>query len=405
MKKNVNIIPRNGIYYASYRTKVNDPVQGEIIVQRNISTGLANRLLAQKWANNKSEEDFRKFLSGTEVGVKGHNNMTCGKIIDCYLKNCYQISAKKTVKDFCILVAEGLGQLNLAPKEREKFVRAVQLSALSADHLADWKEQNLRGKRTPANIHAIMRTGKGIFAQTALDYYRKLAWFGRDYPANVKEWKGVSKPAPMRGKDESFQPIDERVLAKMDKAARKDNPQASMMLRLSRGYGRLGGNDAESIRWRNAWAAYWLMRRCGLRNIEVENLRWDWFEVGHNGINLVLVTRPYWKPKQTGGRVLVAQDLYKALLEVFGPTRPGAEGYVLHGEARDRYEGVNEFVNKFVRRHLPDRAKGAYELRKQFGSETAAEYDIATAARLLRHKGLETAYKHYYTPLKKVVPR
>jgi hypothetical protein len=403
MKKDVNIYQPKGtkIYYATYRTEVNHPEQGEIIVQRNISTGLINRLAAQRWANDRRKEDVRNFVAGKEI--ESRSPVSCGEIIDCYLEHCQQTSANKVVKAFCILVAEGLGQLDLKPEERETFVRSVQLSALSADHVNDWREENLLGRRTAANIHAIMRTGKGIFAQHALGYYRKLSSFHRGYPANVKEWKTVSKPKQAGGEDETFQPIDETILAEMDLAARKDKPADSVMLQWSREQDELA-RDGEAARWRNAWAAYWLMRRCGLRNSEVENLRWEWFEVSGSKIELALIRRPYWQPKYSGGRVPVAQDLYAALLEVLGPSRQGAEGYVLYGEERDRYAAVNEYLNKFVRRYLPERAKGAYELRKQYGSEMAAKYDIATAARLLRHKGLETAYKHYYTPLKGVQP-
>jgi integrase len=409
MKKDVNVYRPKGtkIYYANYRTKVNDPKRGEIVVQRNISTGVTNRFLAQKIGNKKRIDDQQAFAAGTQTRlvtkVQEDFSTTCGQIIDCYLHHSQLTSAKEVVQAFCMMVAEGLGKFNFTVKQREEFVRPLRLLTLSKEQLMAFRDQKARENlglpvRGANNIHGIMSTGKSIFSRKALEYY------GLKLPPNVREWMEVSNPARGKGEDESFQPIDPQKLARMDKVARKDNPQASMMLRLSRGYGRLGGYDAESVRWRNAWAAYWLMRRCGLRNIEVENLRWEWFEVGHKNINLVLINRPYWKPKQTGGRVPIAQDFYAALLEVFGPTRPGPEGYVLEGEARDRYEGANEFVNKFVRRYSPDRAKGAYELRKQYGSEMAAKYDIATAARLLRHKGLEMAYRHYYTPLKDVVP-
>lgn len=398
--KNIDIhrSEANGIYYARYRTKINDPVQGEITIQRNISTGLTNRLLAQRWANNKQQEDLREFLRGTKVKVKTHGNVTCGQVIDRFLKHSQLTSKKEIVKDFCILVAEGLGQFNLDRSQREEFVYPTSLATLSPEQLIAFRDQKeqLRGAN---NIHAIMRSGKSLFSRRAMDYYRDL-----NIPANVRAWMEVSKPERARGEDETFQPIDETILAKMDSAARKDSPADSMMLQHSREEVELG-HDAEAIRWHNAYAAYWLMRRCGLRNSEVENLRWEWFEVSDSKIELVLIKRPYWTPKYSGGRVPVAPDLYVTLFEVYGPKQEGENGFVLRGEARDRYEGVNEFVNKFVRQYLPDRAKGAYELRKQFGSETAADYDIATAARLLRHKGLETAYKHYYTPLKNVVPR
>jgi hypothetical protein len=400
MKKDANIYrPKHSkIYYANYRTKINDPVQGEITVQRNLSTGLVNRQMAQKFANDKRQQDLRNFLSGNPIKVRSTttNPTTCGEIIDCYLLHSQLTSKKEVVKDFCILVAEGLNHIS---NKRENFVRSVLLSALSAEQLKSFRDQIVRVQlglplRSLNNICAIMGSGMSIFSRHALDYYKL-----RKLPMNVKEWMEVPKPKRERGEDESFQPIDEHALAKMDKAAH------SLMLRLSHWHARLG-NDAESVRWRNAHAVYWLMRRCGLRNIEVQNLRWEWFEVNSSNIRMALIKRPYWRPKQSGGRVPVAHDLYAELLAIFGPSRGGPDGYVLHGQESDRYQACQTFVNKFVRRYIngPRRQKGAYELRKQYGSEMAARYDIATAAHLLRHKGLETAYKHYYTPLKGVQP-
>ena len=403
--KNVNIYPNkeSGIYYASYRTKVNDPMRGEVIIQRNVSTGLKNKQMAQKFANQKRQDDIDAFAAGKNKtpNIAHPVAPTCGEIIERYLQSSDVKSAKNVVKAFCILITEGLGQVALDAKERQKFVAPINLSTISPEQLISFRDQTAKKKlglplREANNIHFIMRTGKSIFGRRASDYYRDLR-----IPSNIEEWSKVSKPVRGKGQDESFQPIDSGVLADMDKAAQKDSPEDSVMLQFSREQAEFG-HDAEAVRWRNAYAAYWVMRRCGCRNIEVQNLRWEWFEVSPSTIHLAIIKREYWKPKYGGRRLKISEDLYTTLLTVFGPRKEGPEGYVLQGNDRDRYEGCNEFVNKFVRRYLPGRQKGAYELRKQFGSEIAAEYDIATAAYMLGHKGLETAYKHYYTSLKPV---
>ena len=43
------------------------------------------------------------------------------------------------------------------------------------------------------------------------------------------------------------------------------------------------GNLTHARRARNAYACYLLMRYCGLRNVEVENLRWEWFTARADG--------------------------------------------------------------------------------------------------------------------------
>jgi hypothetical protein len=410
LTKDVNIYQPKGsrIFYANYRLYA--PDTGEVLGQRNKSTGLSNRRAAQQWANKEYEHDLRELFSGREIAIVPkrivESGVTCGEVIDLYLQNCRQTSVKGVVAEFCVVVAECRG-MELKPRQREEFVRSVKVSELSSSEFADWREQNLQGKRTPNNIHAIMRTAKGLFTQAVLHHYRDLSGFRNKYPDNIEEWKKVSKPKRQEGEDQTFQAIDPEKLERMDKQAGKGKPHRSLMLRLSRLHARLG-NEADSVRWRNAHAAYWLMRRRGLRNSEVENLRWEWFEVGSSGVKLALIKRLYWNgaKNRVGARVKVKEDLYRELLEVFGPRKEGAEGYLLHGDARDRLDGCNEFVNKFFRHFIDDpwRQKGAYELRKQFGSEIAAKYDLATAARELRDRGLETVYRHYYACLKDVEP-
>jgi len=61
-------------------------------------------------------------------------------------------------------------------------------------------------------------------------------------------------------------------------------------------------------------------------------------------------------------------------------------------------------INGFVRPFVPERTKGAYELRKQFGAEVAQRDGIEVASRVLRHVDIKTTWKHYHALLNEPAP-
>jgi integrase len=115
-----------------------------------------------------------------------------------------------------------------------------------------------------------------------------------------------------------------------------------------------------------------------------------------NGRNIGTVRRHRRKlPIETAG-------LYEELVGLFGPRVPGPEGFVLAGTMTDRIEGCNRRINTFVRRFMKGTQKGAYNLRKQFGSEMIAKPEIGLelGSALLGHAQVSTTQDHYYDQLK-----
>jgi hypothetical protein len=252
-----------------------------------------------------------------------------------------------------------------------------------------WRNQEARIKaglepRTPANVNYFMRAAKSVFSNRDMgETYNELR-----LPQTIEGWRKTTfLRAP---KNDRFRQIPRSILERMDRRARK------FFLRVARWYKRRN-NERFVNQYLNAHASYWLIRRCGLRNTEVENLRWEWFKPDEDGnMWLHLVEYPYWKPKGIAGEVPVAQELYNELVALFGPPRPGKDGYVLLGTKDHRDDGTHRAPSKFCRKYIGgDRDKSLYELRKQAGSEIALRDGIEAACKFLRHDDFKTTWKYY----------
>jgi integrase len=404
MKKSIGRKRRNDVYVfkrddsayylCSYRVKVRDPERGIRTIQRTLSTQTADDKVAQKRANRMREEDVARFYDneqGTRVNLRD-DYPTCGQIVDLYLAVARNKSTKNVARDFLTVVAEGT--MILGDKAGREKARSIKASELTTDHMLRWRNQEARIKaglepRTPANVNYFMRAAKSVFSnQNTTETYN-----GLKLPPSIDLWRKISfLKAPKNG---GFQQIPQAVLARMDRRARK------FFLRIARWYQR-HKNERFVNQYLNAHACYWLIRRCGLRNSEVEQLRWEWFKKDEEGkIWLHLVHYPYWEPKGSPGKIPVAQDLYHELVSIFGPPRSGPDGFVLLGTKDHRDDGSHRAPSKFCRKYVRgDRDKSLYELRKQYGSEIALRYGIEMAAKLLRHADIHTTWKHYMDLLK-----
>jgi integrase len=153
------------------------------------------------------------------------------------------------------------------------------------------------------------------------------------------------------------------------------------------------------------------MRWCGLRNSEVAALRWGWFVRGRRGPVLELVERVLpdgsrWEPKGRSGTVPIRRRLLAQIRRALRPAfaqeglrraKPELAGFVIpRAHGTDAAHLVERRINEFVRPFLPDRQKGAYELRKQFGAEIAMRDGLEVASRLLRHGAITTTWAHYH---------
>lgn len=376
--KSVHIyIPKGAsTFYANFRVKRNDPVRGVISSHINRSTGSADRRTAQSIANKMRQDAL---LGLFDVLPKLREDCpTVGKIIDLYLAKARIATARQVAHSFLTVVAEAEGIID--PADRDK-ARAVRLSSLTAKSMMSFRDRAAQG-RTPRGINHMIRSARSIFSRQAMDYY-----IGLKLP-DLSGWMQVAKLP--EDKTHKYERIPDATLAAMDGSA-------PMMLRLARWH---GWDTTMGQRWRNAWATYWLMRRAGLRNGEVEELRGEWFVELDGGTWLELITRPYWKPKGSQGRVPIARDLFDNLREVLGELRPGPDGHVLVGCQHARYRGAYIEVNTFIKRFIKGRRKLAYNLRKQYGSEMTRRYGIETASTLLRHSNIAVTWDHYTDDLK-----
>jgi hypothetical protein len=187
---------------------------------------------------------------------------------------------------------------------------------------------------------------------------------------------------------EGFTPIATGVLAEMDAAAE--------LLRRS-----------SSLEDRRVWAVFALMRWCGLRNIEVAALRWEWLVRGERNYLWRFESRQledgsWYAAKGSAGDVPVRRRLLGQLRWALKTRR---SGFVIpRANPTDAEVLTERRINEFVRRWVPDRTKGAYELRKQFGAEYCRAHGIEQTSRVLRHGDIKTTWKHYHALLNEPAP-
>ena len=394
MPKNVNIFKRHDspYYYYSYRTKFRDANGSIYSRQRMLSTQTADAKLAQKRANAKREEDIARFHDKQAPASNLSDPWpTIGRVVDLYVAAGRNKSTKSIVRDFLTVVAEGAMILG-NERGREK-AKAMKVSELTLEHMLRWRNQECRIKagldpRSDANINYFMRAAKSVFSnQDTTETYNRLK-----LPLTINTWRKVTcLKAPKNG---GFQQIPQAILERMDRRAKK------FFLRVARWFER-HGKPRFANQYRNAHACYWLMRRAGLRNSEVEGLTWQTLRRDERGKMWIHLHGPYWQPKGSPGQVPLAQDLYDELVSIFGPPRLGSGGYVLLGTKSDRWAGTHRTPSKFCRKYLQgDRDKSIYQLRAQYGSEMVLNYGIETASKLLRHADITTTWKHYTALIK-----
>jgi hypothetical protein len=237
---------------------------------------------------------------------------------------------------------------------------------------------------SPEGRKSTARQILAMFQPLAMDWYRDAKLVMPD----VSELRKVR--VETRDDEEEFEGftlIPAGVLKEMDAAAER--------LRRS-----------ELLEERRVWGVYALMRWCGLRNVEVAALRRDWVVKGKRSplLRLVRTRLPdgsWWKPKGRSGEVPVRLRLLAQLRRALG--RDG-EFVIPRANPTDAHALTHRAINEFVRPFIPDRTKGAYELRKQFGAEIAMRDGIEVASRLLRHGDIKTTWKHYHALVHEPAP-
>jgi hypothetical protein len=157
---------------------------------------------------------------------------------------------------------------------------------------------------------------------------------------------------------------------------------------------------------RRIWAVYALMRWCGLRNSEVAGLRWEWLKRGQRSFlwsfeRRVLPDGSWYFPKGTARDVPVRWRILGQLRRAL----QSREGYVIpRSSMTDAVTLTERSINGFVRKFVPERTKGAYELRKQFGAEYCQRFGLPATAVVMGHGDFKTTWNHYHDLLEEAAP-
>jgi integrase len=238
---------------------------------------------------------------------------------------------------------------------------------------------------SPQGRESTWRQIRAVFADEPMRWYKQA---GLVLP-EMEDFRAVRGKSKVREEFyEGYVPMPVEVLARMDAGAERLRKSA----------------DLEE---RKVWAVYALMRWCGLRNIEVAALRWEWLVRGQRGylwkFERYQDEAGQWQmPKGRPGQVPVRTRLIGQLRWALKTRR---SGFVIPRAHKTEAEVLTERkINGFVRPFVPERTKGAYELRKQFGAEVAQRDGIEVASRVLRHVDIKTTWKHYHALLNEPAP-
>jgi integrase len=238
---------------------------------------------------------------------------------------------------------------------------------------------------SPQGRESTWRQIRAVFAKEPMRWYKQAGLVLPD----MEDFRAVRGKSKAREEFyEGYVPMPVEVLAKMDLAAE--------VLRRS-----------PDLEQRKVWAVYALMRWCGFRNSEVAALRWEWLVRGQKGF-LWKFERyqdeegnwqmPKGRPRQVPVRTRLLGQLRFAL-------KTRREGFVIPRAHKTEAEILTERrINSFVRPFVPDRLKGAYELRKQYGAEIARRDGIEVASRNLGHMDLKTTWNYYHALLNEPSP-
>ena len=400
MKKNANLMFRNGCWYANYRVKVKDALGNVKTLQRFVSTRQTDRRIAQAVANKMREDDWAVYngvLIDRRVPLRDISG-TVAQLLKVFREQRTELRAAHRVEEaFLAVLSEGTDTPN------KEDVRKLYLNRLNEAIVQRFREQVFRKAvykktkdegvkpRKDVTVNSVMRMAKSIFSARAMEAYQAA---GLKLPQTaIDSFMGVSF-LPQRKDAMTYRAPAGEIWAAMDASI-------CIMRRLSRWHF-AGKNGRRGREWLNAYMTYRIMRRWGLRNSEVEALRWDWFTHRNDGkVWLELIDRGYWKPKGKSRSFAVDKDFVDELRKLSPPPSPKA--HVLAGTLTDRQRGAYYCIADFVRRFVSEeeQQKSAYILRKQFGSELLAKgMGIENVSYYLGHSSISVTESHYTDILK-----
>ena len=272
-------------------------------------------------------------------------------------------------------------------------VRNLRLEEITDDLARDYIAAARKNGRGDSSIRSSINQARSLFTPRLMHLYKKTLslpnFRNRDISSQGSYANNRARtPAlgfsisslNLKTSIEEFVPIPAEIVAKMEKEAHGPLRECQP----------------------SAYRAYLLMSRLGLRNSEVVAVRRGWFET-HNGTRLlVLKDRPQeaFKLKNSlSGAIGVSDALWGQLTEGLSEEW---DYLIEERTVTDRFDAAYRTLNNFIRQFLPDRKKGAYELRKWAGSIVATRSGIYAAQQFLRHRSVKTTESYYATYLKTI---
>ncbi|MEI8294420.1 MAG: hypothetical protein WCG66_10635, partial [bacterium] len=209
--------------------------------------------------------------------VKRPGFAKCGEVAEIYKEHGPAASVTKSLSRFATFVRE--------VTRSEDWAEQSTHLALTASALRGWVAEQKKAGRSESGIHTDVQTIKSVVARKRFYLFENLK-----LPDLTEFWSVTGGSATTEG----YQPIERTVLRRMDRAARIP------------------------LRRQNArvWAIYWLMRKAGLRNDEVQHLKWSWVDWQDDGTaDLVLIKREEWVPKGRSGRVILPRKSVRGFVK------------------------------------------------------------------------------------------
>jgi len=334
----------------------------------------------EKWVSldteNESEAKTRAKLKWSAIcdGRWDALKASAGKVESCESIGaaCELYEANSGVKHPKHAVSALLRVVMSATGMDRKAARAARLDILTGDLVERYLAARADEGASPYGVNTQLSAAKAIFRNPK----RHLP--GLRIPDSIAEFRTAHGMDNVRDGLTGFVPIPPDIITRMDAAAathRADSP--------------------------DVWRCYVLMRRCGMRPIEVWNARTNWLEVDATGrATLALRDRPEesFTLKNSVARFIGLDATWASVFEA----EPGEFVICPRASPTARMNFVQRVFSTWVRQFLPDRRSSAYELRRLSGSEVMERDGIEAARYFLGHTDIQTTQRWYVAWTKRV---
>ena len=294
--------------------------------------------------------------------VKRPGYAKCGEVADLFTLHGPEKSKAKALSRF--------GAYVRAVSKKADWREVSTHLVLTPEAMRAWIDAKVKAGKSESGTRSDVQAVRQVVAQRRMHIFKELK-----LPSLDEFWKVSGGEAP----DQAYEPVDRQVMRAMDRAARIPLRRANPRV----------------------WAIYWLMRKAGLRNSEVAALEWSWVETKNKSVEIAMIRRDNWKSKNKKyGRVPFNARLMRLIRAVLGDE---GDHVIPRTSETEAYNLTHYDINEFVRRFIPTGSKGAYNLRKEFGSSIVMRDGIETAAKLLRDS-IAVVEAHYFGLLDRPKP-